>query len=415
MDNKSIFENRKQFFFNNSSTTKGGIVFCILIGIISFLMGMLAKEHVRVWGSLLFNLSFFFSLAVGGVAFGHMQDLIGAQWARPIKRIHESFAAFIPYSVCLYLLFFIAIRLEFLDAHRVYSWIANPHLLDHFHGKNVWLQKDFMIVRDVVCLFIILFLRGWQLDKTTSRDFIYIEGSEQQASAEAELSQKSLRYWSAPILVVYAVCYSIIAFDTTMSLAPTWFSTLWAGWLFSIMMQTLMATLLLAMFLVRKSVLGEYIGRQQFHDVGKLFHGFTVFFAYLTYAHILTYWYTNIPEETSWFLLRLKSPWLELIIISPFLTFLLPFIVLIFKASKWTPLVIVPLSIIVILAQVMSYYLVVMPEILSLEQWYVPWIELGVFIGFLGIFIASILKFAAKYPMLSIADPILPEALRSGH
>ena len=41
---------------------------------------------------------------------------------------------------------------------------------------------------------------------------------------------------------------------------------------------------------------------------------------------------------------------------------------------------------------------------------YVPWIELGLFLGFLGLFITSILKFASVYPMLSLADPILPSS-----
>ncbi len=52
------------------------------------------------------------------------------------------------------------------------------------------------------------------------------------------------------------------------------------------MMQTLMAMTLIFMFALQDLPLGQVYGRSQFHDIGKMMHGFTIFFAYLTYAHV---------------------------------------------------------------------------------------------------------------------------------
>ena len=198
-----------------------------------------------------------------------------------------------------------------------------------------------------------------------------------------------------------------------MSLSPLWFSTLWGGWLFAIMMQTLMAASLLVMFSVRGTTFGAYIKRQQFHDVGKLMHGFTVFFAYLTYAHVLTYWYGNVPEETEYFLHRLHGPWLYIVLGVPLAAFVLPLYVLIFKAAKWTPQVAIPLSLIILVAQWFTFMLVVMPEIKGAAEG-APWIEIGLFFGVFGLFAATFFWFSKRFPMLPIADPLLPEA-NSGH
>jgi len=190
---------------------------------------------------------------------------------------------------------------------------------------------------------------------------------------------------------------------------------LWAGWQFSVMMQTLFASILLALFYLRKTPVGHFIGRQQYHDVGKLLFGFTAFYAYLTYAHVLTYWYTNMPEETSYFITRLQGPWLPFILAAPFLSFLVPFVLLVPKASKWTNFVAIPVCVLVLGAQWLNMMLVVIPEVTDPTLWKFPWIEFGMLLGFLGAFILSFFRRARKIPLLSLGDPLLYTALSEKH
>jgi len=415
MSRNDMHTHPTRFFLSLSPTGRGGIYLCLLLGIAVFLSGMLLGETQRTWGSFLFNLFFFFSIALGGVAFGSMNDVIGALWGRPIRRIHEAFGAFLPTSIICFLAFLLCIRMNIWDAKLIYKWIADPKMLHHFPGKDIWLQENGMLLRNAISLILLGLLTRWHLKIGVKRDQLLVEGHTKEAHAQGEKVRACLRYWSAPIMVAYSVLFSVVAFDLLMSLAPTWLSTLWAGWCFSIMMQTLCALLLVMMFFFQNSAIGAYYERKQFHDVGKLLHGFTVFFAYLTFAHILTYWYTNIPEETSYLIDRLQAPWIYLVILSPFLTFVFPFFMLIPKASKWLKPVAIPVALVALLGQWVSFLLVVMPEVTDGQHLALPWIEVGLFLGFLGAFFSAYFRFSSRVPMLPLADPLLQEALASHH
>lgn len=410
-----LYNQRANFFWHMPSTARGGLIFLVLAGFLTFIAGIVAGEETRTWGSFLFNLMFFFSIALGGVAFGSMQDLIGARWGRPIKRIHESFVSFLPIAVVLFVGFFASIKLDLFGAGKVYKWIADPDMIAAFHGKNVWLQADFMIVRDIIALLVILALATWHRRKTTQPDQVVLTGELDKAAFVGEESRKALRHWSAPVLVCYAFLYSLLSFDLIMSLAPTWFSTLWAGLSFSIMMQTLFALTMIFMFAFKNGPLGVFIQRQQFHDIGKLLFGFTAFYAYLAYSHVLTYWYTNIPEETSFFLTRMQEPWLKLLIVAPFASFLVPFSLLVAKPAKWTPYFTIPVCCLVLAAQWVNYLLFVIPEVADPASWNFPWIELGVMLGFVGLFFLMFARTAKRAPLLGIGDPLLLAALSSEH
>ncbi len=415
MNQNDIYQLRNRLHLNLSSTSRGGFILCLLLGIGSFVGGMLVGEQTRTWGSFLFNLMFFFSLALGGVAFGNMQDLIGAKWGRPIKRLHESFSSFLPVSLGFFLFFFVSIKFGFLGAQDVYQWIADPHLLDHFPGKNQWLTPNFMLIRDIFCLLIIIGLAKWHMDLTLAGDRSLINGDREEATRLGEKARSTLRYWSAPVLVLHALAFTCLVFDLTMSLAPTWFSTLWGGWSFAIMMHSLMAFILLCLFTFQSSPIGVFFRRQQYHDIGKIMHGFTAFFAYLTFAHVLTYWYTNIPEETSYLLTRMEKPWVYLVVTVPLLSFVIPIFMLCPKAAKWNPILAIPLSVLIFFSHWLTYLLVVIPEVADRKIWLIPWIEVGLFLGFFGVFLFSFYRFAAKNPMVSISDPLLLSSLDDSH
>lgn len=413
--NHDLFEQRESFYLAPSETARGAVVFCILAGVIALALGMYYGYQTRVWGAILFNTFFFFALALGGSAFSAMQDVIGAKWGRPVMRIHESFTSFLPVAVTIFLITLICVKLGLGGARQVWNWVADPHLLHHFWGKRTWLSENFWLVRDVIAMFVILALVHWQIGLKTRRDRAMAAGNRAESERLGQEAKAKLRYWSAPLLICYAITFSLLGFDLLMSLAPTWLSTLWGGWLFAIMMQTLMATLLIAMWAFKGTAIGSVIGRQQFHDVGKLMHGFTIFFAYLTYAHILTYWYGNMPEETQYFIDRLQSPWIYIVIFAPIVSFLIPLYTMIPKAAKWTKLVGGAIAFGILMAQWSTYLLIVQPQVVAPGAMTLPWIEVGVFLGVLGLFLVSVFMFGRRNPMVAIGDPLLADALQAGH
>ncbi len=412
---RQLFDNRNDLNLKPSTNVRGAMVFCVVAGFVTIAYGMLSGMQERVWGSLLLNAFFFFSIALGGSVFAAMQDVIGATWGRPVMRIHEAFTSFLPVAAGIFIIFFLAIKFDIANARNVYSWIKDPAAIHHFWGKRSWLIENFMLARDTFAILAIVALAHWQVGMKVRRDKIFVAGHREDAERVGRIVQAKLRYWSAPILIVYAILFSMLCFDMLMSLAPTWFSTLWGGWNFAIMMQTVMALTLITMFSISHTTVGSIIKRQQFHDVGKLMHGFTIFFAYLTYAHVLTYWYGNMPEETEYFIHRLHAPWIYIVAAAPLLSFALPLFALLPKISKWTRGITVPLASIILFAQWLAYLLVVQPQIVAAKDWGGPLIEIGVGFGVIGSFMIAFFRFAARNPMVAVADPLLPEGLGEGH
>lgn len=411
-----LFEQRQSFFLPASSQLRGAVVSFIVIGLVALGLGLSRPElQTRVWGALLFNTFFFFALGLGGSAFSAMQDVIGAKWGRPVMRVHEAFSSFVPIAALIFLGILACIKFNIASADKLYSWIANPDVIHHFWGKRSWLVENFWLIRDIVALAIIVGLVYWQIGMKTDRDRTFVAGNKEEADKKAQQVKVTLRYWSAPLLVVYALCFTLLGFDLMMSLAPTWFSTLWGGWLFAVMMQTLMATLILTLWALKGTAIGQYVKQSQFHDIGKLMHGFSIFFAYLTYAHVLTYWYGNMPEETEYFIHRLHAPWIYIVMIAPILSFIIPLYGLIPKASKWTKMIVGPIAIGILVAQWFTYLLVVMPEVVKNSPFGLPAIELGLFFGVFGLFLASFASFGRRNPMLAVADPLLHESLAEAH
>jgi len=410
MKTEELLAQPNRFFLTPSSTMRGGIGLCLVVGVIGVGLGAAMEPSSRVWGALLFNLFFFFALALGGLAFGKMQDIVNAVWGRPIRRLHEGFGAFLPVASGLFVVFFVCVYLDLFGAGGLYKWLREPDYVQPFFGKNFWLQKEFWFWRDLLAVGLICGLGMWHLRLGLKRDKALVAGDKAGAAELGAIAMQRSRFWSAPILVVYSICFTLLCFDLLMSLDPLWFSTLWGGLVFAITMQTLMAALIIAMFAVKNTPVGELITRAQFHDVGKLFHGFSIFFAYLIYSHVLPYWYGNMPEFTVYMIHRIQAPWIYIVIGVPIVAFVLPLFVLLVKSVKWTANVMIPLAVSILVAQWFTYMLIVMPETgVSIGF---PWVEVASFLTFLGLFLTSFFWFAKRNPMISIGDPMLPEAYK---
>ena len=161
------------------------------------------------------------------MAFSAMQDVIGAHWARPIRRIQEGFGAFVPVAIGLFFLFLIVVAADLGGAKSVYSWIKDPSILNHFHGKDSYLQPHWMYIRVGIILLLFLWVSSWQFKMSLKRDQLMIDGQDEAAHAFAKEAKVKVRFWSAPILIIYGVGFTFLCMDLIMSLSPLWFSTLW--------------------------------------------------------------------------------------------------------------------------------------------------------------------------------------------
>ncbi len=223
----------------------------------------------------------------------------------------------------------------------------------------------------------------------------YTGTPEQVAANDIRLSRL------APALILaYAYLFTVLAFDLIMSLAPYWLSNLFGAFFFMGAFLTGLTMLgLMTVYWRKKMGLEAIIGRSQFHDLGKLVFGFSVFWAYLMYSQVLVIWYGNLREETSFVFWRMWGDWRPLAIAVGLLVFLIPFWGLIWVKSKTTVLTFTTFFTVSIVGFWFERYLLVQPSLIDSPVFGLP--EIGVSLGFLGLFLTAYGMFARSLPMVS--------------
>jgi hypothetical protein len=161
---------------------------------------------------------------------------------------------------------------------------------------------------------------------------------------------------------------------------------------------------------MQKSGYLSVITADHLHDLGKYLLGFSIFWAYIGVSQYLLIWYANVPEETTFFLLRQKPGWIWVSLALPLLRFILPFILLLPRAAKrstdrlrWV------CYIVFVGAWVDLYWLIIpyySPEKFSLSLW-----DLGLFLGFLGFFTFAVRRFLSMNNTVPVKDPFLHETM----
>jgi hypothetical protein len=147
------------------------------------------------------------------------------------------------------------------------------------------------------------------------------------------------------------------------------------------------------------------------HDLGKLLFAFSVFWMYIWFSQYMLIWYTDIPEETSYFILRSKNGWYALFLVNTVFNWVIPFVVLLRRDTKTQRNVVSAMAILILIGRWLDIYLMVFPGVVGESPTLGLW-ELGLTVGGIGAFglvLAASLKSA---PAVPIADPELVESLQ---
>lgn len=391
----------------------GGVL--AAVGLVLFAVLLAGDDPGRAWRMFHINFLFFTGAAQGAIIFAATQKVTKGAWAGPIIRFAEAAVAFLPISLLCFLVIF-------LGRDYLFPWIEHPT-----PARGQWLTTSWVFWRDLIALLAVFGLAvvfvyhdvrpdvaelkervsGWRrrLYDRIAGDFT---GTPEQMAATDHLLNRL-----APLLIiVYAYMFSLIGFDLIMSLAPYWISTLFGAFFFMGAFLTGLTSLGLMMVYWRgKLGLHAIIGRQQFHDLGKLVFGFSVFWAYLLYSQLLVIWYGNLPEETGFVFYRLWGDWRPVAVLVLAMVFLIPFWGLIWVKAKVTTATFTLFVAISLAGVWLERYLLVQPSLTdSAPPFGLP--EVGVTVGFVGLFLLSYGLFAGALPMIS---PRLAARAGEGH
>ena len=232
--------------------------------------------------------------------------------------------------------------------------------------------------------------------------------------AEKAWNRHELAHLSPQVALTFVAFFSVLAWDFIMMLTPNWVSALFGWFVYAgaficgIAMTAFMATQLRT-----KYRLEAYIKTNMFWDIGKVLFSWSIFWGYLFWSQYLPIWYANMPEETWWVFIRFEEPWRSLSFATFTLVFVIPLLGLLNKTSKTNPALLMTFALISMVGIWIERHVLVMPS-LNAEQVWVGLPEVGVTIGFLGMFGWTVQGFLTKYPVVNVMD-VLDGAGGHGH
>lgn len=386
-----------------------------IVGIGLFIGYASGDDPGRAWRIFHVNFLFFTGVSVGAIIFAATQKITKGVWSGAIIRFAEAAVGFLPISLICFLALF-------LGRDYLFPWIEHPT-----PARGQWLTTSWVFWRDLAALLVVFGLsiafvyHDMKPDLVAAREHVtgwkrslYDRLVGNYAGSPEELSriENRINRLAPALCLLYAYLFTLLAFDLIMSLAPYWLSNLFGAFFFMGAFLTGLTMLGLMMVYWRGRLdMDEMVGHEQFHDLGKLIFGFSVFWAYLMYSQLLVIWYGNLREETSFVFFRLWADWRPIAVLVGLMVFLIPFWGLIWVKAKVTPLTFTLFALISFAGIWLERYLLVQPSLTEAPAFGMP--ELGITAGFLGLFLLAYGLFARAFPMVS--PRLAAEAEFTGH
>ncbi|HRI06607.1 MAG TPA: hypothetical protein PKW35_02255 [Nannocystaceae bacterium] len=364
---------------------------------------MMGADPQHFWYSYLTALAIFLAFGLGGLFFTIIQHVTRAGWSIVVRRIAENAMITLP-VLCV-----LALPIVFMGAHDLYEWthleVVEKDVM--LSAKKGYLNQGFFNIR-MIAYFVIWSFLAWR--------FYSLSTSQDDASGSAvEAKTHSMRWLSAPSVLIFALSMTFFAFDALMSLDPHWFSTMFGVYYFVGIVVSAHAFLALVTVLLRRSgYLNGVVTAEHDHDLGKLMFGFTVFYTYIAFSQYFLIWYANIPEETRWFAYRIEGDFLNLTALLAIGRFPLPFFFLLPRAMKRSSSTVLLAAIWILCMEFVDIYWLVQPVLAHHHgemKIHFGAVDILTVLGIGGAFLATFGWAMGRRALVPTKDPRLAESL----
>ncbi|MFN0203891.1 MAG: hypothetical protein ACKVTZ_20385 [Bacteroidia bacterium] len=357
---------------------------------------------------------FFFRLAIGAFVFIVLSTLGGAGWLTAFRRIPEAMSMFVFVS-------FIGFIVLFGLMDNIYEWLhsTNPLVV----AKQAYLNKGFFIGRNLF-FFAVWGAFVWLMRKaSTSEDTV----------GGLDAYNKTGVY-AAVFMIIFALTYSLFCVDWLKSLEPTWFSTIYGVYVFAGTMVSSITTIMLLVIILKRHGYLSYVNDSHLHDLGKFMFGFSVFWSYIWVSQLLLIWYSNVPEESIYYVRRmggntifgegatgyenyqLSAEYLGykfFFFFNIIANFVTPFLVLMMRNAKRVQFILYPMCFFMLMGHWNDLYQLIMPGAIGQHSASFASIlmQIGMMLTFAGVFLFVVFSSLAKYPLVTKNNPYLEESL----
>ena len=415
-----------------TSSTKKKILILGLVGIVLAALGIVilafsghghggdagheASGHAfhwtyRLYTDLWINNVYFIGLAITGVFFFAVQYAAQAGWSSALIRIPLSFGSWLPFAFVLTLIvFYLA---NFSSHWHMFHWLdhslynenmadgsLNPNYDPIIAGKEAYLNLPFYLIR-MTGIFLV-----WNAFFFLMRKVNFAEDQIGGVNHYRRLIRLS-----AIFIIFFALSSAVGSWDWIMSIDTHWFSTMFGWYVFSSWFVASVAAITLVVILLKENGYLPMISDNHLHDLGKYVFAFSIFWTYIWFSQYLLIYYANIPEESIYFIERLKSDfYTPVFFLNIILNFFFPFLVLMTRDAKRHGVFLKIVCYVVLFGHWLDFYLMVTPGTLQ-ENGGFGFLEIGTILVYAAAFLYVVLNSLTKSALVPKNHPMLQESM----
>ena len=386
----------KTYTYSSKKSNNYILIFLgLVLLIVNFVLGSSSKEF---YFSYLTSYFFWLSILLGGIFFTLVHHGFSATWSTVIRRVMENIIILMPVFTLLFFPIVVGMDKLFIwmPSHELFN--ATDHLLQ---VKEPFLNEQSFLIRFV------LYFSLWNLISI----FLYRMSVKHDSTGDHSLLRKMNFFSMSPLAVLFFVSLTFVGFDLLMSLDPHWYSTMFGVYIFAGSFLVFLAVLTFTLIRLQdQGYLNGIVSKEHYHDLGKYLFAFTVFYCYIAGAQFYFIWYSNIPEETIWYLHRWVGTWKIASVLLIFGKFVVPFFTLVFRASKRNTKVLKVMTLWIIVIHYLDIHWIVMPTIHHHDV-HLGAYDLFTMLGFTLVFVGMFKHIMSKNVLVPINDPELKHAI----
>jgi hypothetical protein len=379
------------------------------IGIVSLLVGFFmygaghdAHHKARFWSTLLHNSVYFLLVVNASMFFVCVTTLAWGGWQMSFRRVPEAIStAVIPLGIISLI---VLVCLVATDPH-IYHWL-HPHGDKILEGKSSFLNSGFFYTWTVLAIGLWTIL-GIKMRKL-SRE---LDEAPVETVAEGKKYIFKNTVWAAIFIVWFALTVaSTIPWLWLMSIDAHWYSTMYSWYTFASSFVSGMSLIALFVVYLKNKGYLEVVNEEHLHDLGKFMFAFSVFWTYLWFSQYMLIWYANIPEETVYFLPRVKGPYKYIFFLNLIINFLAPLLILMRRSSKRNYTTITIMAVLIIFCHWLDFYQMVFPGNFK-EHVELNLFDFGIAAGFVGIIMFATGRALSKSSLYAKNHPFFKESV----
>ena len=399
--------------FEISSRMKTWSMILIIIGVVTFILGLITKgissdEHQRAifLGTLMYNSIFWMLICNASMFFICATTLAMGGWDIVMRRVPEAISTLVPVFGSITLIIFIyIIFIGHNDA--VYPWI-NKSLVagnEELKGKSGFLNPAFFLVWSILAIGLWSLL-GYRMRRLSS----------EADNGPMDYEQGKSFIWRNTVTAAMFIVWFALTVGSTvpwfwmMSIDPLWYSTMYSWYTFASSFVSGMSLIALWLVYLKNKGYLRYATQEHLHNVGIFMFAFSIFWTYLWFSQYMLIWYGNIPEETIYFKHRVQGPWKGIFFMNIILNFVCPILILMKRATKRNYTWMTFMAVLIIFGHWIDFYQMVMGSIRK-EDATLSWLDFGIAFLFIGVMIHFVARALAKRPLVAKYHPFLKESL----